>query len=105
VSRITIRDLHGLSHDTEVLQEGGQPRSKPLIVHVAGFGALAAQLVASDEPIVRLGEPELFAGLYNNEQLKRRNARRVDGGWEVELLPNSSGEDRIVVCIPNERLT
>lgn len=105
---VTLRDLYGGIHDLETVQP--PTASAPLIVAVPGFGHFVGQLVSSGEPIVRLGEPTLLAGIAQpgpggEPKLVRREAARVEGGWEVEILPNSSGEDRLVICVPDEALT
>lgn len=104
---VTMRDLHGQSHDLVTAQEPVGDR--PLIVEVPGFGHFVGQLVTSGELIVRLGGPQLLASIAQPgpdgaPKLIGREARKVDGGWEVELLPNSSGEDRLVVCVPDAAL-
>lgn len=104
---VRMRDLHGQEHDLVTAQ--APDGRNPLIVEVPGFGHFVGQLTQSQEPIVRLGGPQLLAGIAQpgpggEPRLVRRDARKVDGGWEVELLPNSSGEDRLVVCVPDAAL-
>lgn len=87
--RAWIRDLHGVEHDTEfvVVQPGA------IAVTVAGFG----HMIVSHFGPIESWHAILAQGPGRGEL--QRDVRAVDGHAEIEVLPNPSGEDRIVVCV------
>lgn len=101
---VTMRDLWGEHHPLTTLHTAV---NGAVVIDVPGFGLLVVGLSSSPELIVRLGDPWLAAALFRPPETtpsRRLDAVRVDGGWEVELLPNVSGEDRLVVCVPDAAL-
>lgn len=84
----TIRDIHGGVHDAELITLHNRSWAVP----VAGFGhVVIGRLPNGDWAAV------LAQGRGRGEH--DRDVKVVDGVLEVEVLPNSSGEDRIVVCV------
>lgn len=105
---VTIRDIYGEIHDADVTQPASG--RDPLIVKVPMIGYVIAILEPpSTEPIMALAGPRLRVAAApltpsDNPKLRRLKGVKVDGGWEVELLPNEEDEDRIVLCIPDDAL-
>lgn len=109
-STIHIRDLYGHAHGVTVAQLASAERNKPLIVEVPGFGHLVVgQAPTTNEPIVSLAPPTYLVVLAQpngdgEPVLHPRDFVKTEHGIEVELLPNRSGEDRLVVCVPWDML-
>lgn len=68
-------------------------------IYVPAFGHVMIAELKSNEPIVRLGPPAYRALLAQGADKGERelSVRQVDDLLEVELLPNVSKEDRLVV--------
>lgn len=79
-----IRDLYGEEHEAEVIDAGMGTG-----VAVAGFGT-ALFVERADG---------WMGGLINAGSTHERIVREVAGHLEMEILPNASGEDRLVVCL------
>lgn len=111
MSACWIRNLYGVEQEAEWAgDEGHKQDHDPFMVRVPGFGVcMVGQARADGEPILRAGQPQWMAlvvapranGTYGPGSRRTPRDVRVadDGRLEVELLPNSSNEDRIVVVI------
>lgn len=80
----------------------------PVIVEVPVLGHVVIGEARSSEPIVCLAEHYMAAlaqpGDDGEPRLIPRDVVLVDDdSIEVELLPNSSGEDRLVACVKGMR--
>lgn len=68
-------------------------------IGIPSFGHLVIGPARSNEPIVRLVEHWIAVLAQPSGNRVRRDVRVQDGRLEVELLPNTSGEDRLLVVI------
>ncbi len=83
----TIRDMHGNVTETNIVRELDTRHQYLAMATVIGIGIMAIRKTA-------LGWK---AFLVQGEDFYVRDIKWVDGNAEVEVLPNPSGEDRIVV--------
>lgn len=105
----TTRDMFGDVRPADIALVDAEK----VIIEVPGFGHAAFSLGMVGAPVPAdevAGEApaegtEIYAYLIQrdlesgNPVFKPRECRRTDAGLELEILPNSSGEDRVVVCV------
>lgn len=91
-----IRDLYGVERPTALRLDVDVPGG--WAVDVPGLGTLLVAKLQSDELIVRLGRTYRSLLLQGASHVER-DVAVIGDDLEVELLPNSSGEDRIVVVL------
>lgn len=99
---VEMRDLHGQTRPLKVAQG-----HDPYMVEVPGFGMLVVGQMSDQALIVRLAQrwsallvqPDREGRFSPQSNKAPREVRVTSTGVEVELLPNPSGEDRLVVVL------
>jgi hypothetical protein len=100
VDGVCMRDLHGGYHDLAAHRAS----NGVLVIATRGFGHLVAGLIDVPGTGTTLSASLVQTRRGGNTVTFHRAAKNIDGRWEVELLPNPSSEDRLVVCIPTDIL-
>jgi hypothetical protein len=72
------------------------------IVHVQGFGVVLVGRTPDGDWSAILVQPDAQGRFGKRSNQIAREVRVTDAGLEIELLPNPSGEDRLVVHLYEE---